>query len=313
MSTQDSSTESQETGRDAKAKLWAEADEAEATGKSLAAEPTKKEVADPAAAQKKPAAEEAASTSATASEADPYDGLPQGVRDEIVGLKSMLAQTSSALSKTTERLRNTEGHIGGLKSQIDEIRKSAPAATKSGAPSAAEVKAAQGSAEAMSKLKADYPEFGSALEAALEERLAGIGEAVAKATTPAAQPANVVTREELQATLDKKSIDDKHPGWGDLVRTPAFAGWLERQPAETKALAASASPQDAIRLLDLHAEASTAAVPATKTKQRLDAAAAIPTGRGGAGIRQKSLDNMSKAELWAYYDEQDRLARQQAA
>lgn len=84
-------------------------------------------------------------------------------------------------------------------------------------------------------------------------------------------------------------------------------GWLQRQPREVQMLAASESPQDAVRLLDLHTEATSSA--STQRTQRLNSAAAIPSGRSGANVRQKAVEDMTPDEYWRYLDELDRQKR----
>lgn len=287
-----------------KAAIWAELDAAEARGETP--QPKRAETqdvratADPAPQAQTPAADAAVVASDAGEAADPYAGIPQVVRDEIAGLKTMFSQTVT-------RLRNAEGHIGGLNGKLKELGEAAKTARSEGgdAPSAAALREAQGSAAAMNKLKADYPEFGSALEAAANEQLQEIRAAVDKAKS-AGSATPGVTQGDLDALRREFAVERAHPDWQVTVKTPAFAGWLQGQAREVQMLAASDSPQDAVRLLDLHREARSAG--SEKNSQRLAAAAAIPTGRAGSSARVKPLDQMTKAEYWAYLDEQDRAA-----
>ena len=218
----------------------------------------------------------------------------QALLDKISGLEAMLGQV-------TQRLRNAEGHIGGLGSQLKQQQQLASqvAARGGDAPSAGEIRAAQGSAKAMESLKRDYPEFAEAMEAALNEQLQAI-----KAAMPQAQAQQGVMPEEIHRLRNEMAVEIRHPGWQDRVRTPEFVGWLERQPREVQMLAASESPQDAVRLLDLHNDAAKTAT-STRT-QRLSAAAAIPSGRSGANTRTKAIEDMTPQEYWSYLDELDK-------
>ena len=72
-------------------------------------------------------------------------------------------------------------------------------------------------------------------------------------------------------------------------------------------LATSESPQDAVRLLDLHSNAVNSS--ASQRTQRLNSAAAIPSRRPGANVRQKAVDDMTPEEYWRYLDELDRQKR----
>ena len=205
------------------------------------------------------------------------------------------------LGQVTQRLRNAEGHIGGLGSQLKQQQQLAAQVTAKGgdAPSAGEIRAAQGSAKAMESLKRDYPEFAEAMEAALNEQMQAM-----KAAMPQAQQQPGVTPDEIARLRSEMAVEIRHPGWQDRVRTTEFIGWMQRQPREVQMLAASDSPQDAVRLLDLHSEAMKSAT-STRT-QRLSSAAAIPSGRSGAQARSKPVEDMTPQEYWRYLDELDR-------
>lgn len=240
--------------------------------------------------------------------ADPADGkkagdvaVPSGdqvLLDKIAGLETMLSQV-------TQRLRNAEGHIGGLGSQLKQQLQAAQQVTAKGgdAPTATEIREAQRNPEAMANLKRDYPEFAEAMESALNERLSMLEQKIAQ---PAAQ-APTVTPEDIAKLRSEITVEVVHPGWQSRVQTSEFMGWLQRQPREVQLLAASESPQDAIRLLDLHADAMKSST--SQRTQRLSSAAAIPSGRSGANVRQKAVEDMTPEEYWRYLDELDRQKR----
>ena len=225
----------------------------------------------------------------------------QLLRDKIAGLENMLSQV-------TQRLRNAEGHIGGLGSQLkQQLQAAQQVATKGGdAPTAKEIRDAQANPEAMESLKRDYPEFASAMESALNERLGALEQRLQTAQ-PQVQQQPVVTPDQIQRMRAELQVEVRHPGWLDRVRTPEFQGWLTRQPREVQMLAASESPQDAIRLLDLHGDAVKSAT--SQRTQRLSAAAAIPAGRSGSNTRGKAVEDMTPEEYWRYLDELDRQKR----
>jgi len=219
----------------------------------------------------------------------------QALMDKIVGLEQMLNQV-------TTRLRNAEGHIGGLGSQLKQQVHAAQQITTRGgeAPSATEISAAQRSPKAMEELKRDYPEFAGAMEAALDSRLAQLEQGM-QAQQQQPQGVQQVDINKLRAEIQ---VDVHYPGWQETVRAPEFTGWLQRQPREVQMLAASESPQDAIRLLDLHEE-SFRNVPDLQTK-RLQSAAAIPSGRSGSSVRTKAIEDMTPQEYWQYLDQLDK-------
>ena len=223
----------------------------------------------------------------------------QILMDRISGLETMLGQV-------TQRLRNAEGHIGGLGSQLKQQQQvAAQVAARGGdAPTASEIRDAHHSPAKMEALKKDYPEFADAMESALNERLSGLEQQLkAQLQQPAQQP-NGVSHEEIHRLRSEMAVEVRHPGWQDRVQTPEFTGWLNRQPREVQMLAASESPQDAIRLLDLHKDAVSSTT--SQRTQRLASAAAIPTGRAAGSTRGKAVEDMTPEEYWRYLDQQDK-------
>lgn len=254
------------------------------------------------------AADSAPAANAADAIRDGEDQVPQGdqgLLDKIAGLESMLRTQSESVTQLTQRLRNAEGHIGGLGSQLKQQQQVATQITAKGgeAPSASEIRNAQKSPEAMARLKADYPEFADAMESALNERLSLLEQKLLQVQQPVQQVAGV-TPEEVARMKSEFAVEVRHPGWQDRVQTPEFAGWLQRQPREVQLLAASESPQDAVRLLDLHVDAIKQS--SAQRTQRLNSAAALPTGRGGGNTRTKPVEEMSPQEYWRYLDEIDR-------
>ena len=280
-------------------KIWDQLD-AEDSGRAPAAasEPPPQDPAPEANPTDAAPAEEAGALPVSEEEAKTGE---QALLDKIAGLETMLSQV-------TQRLRNAEGHIGGLGSQLKQQQQvAAQVAARGGdAPTATEIRDAQKNPEAMARLKADYPEFADAMESALNERLSSLEHQLKQQLQQqSAQPG--VTAEEIAQLRSEMYVEVKHPGWQDRVRTPEFMGWLQRQPREVQMLAASESPQDAVRLLDLHSNAINSS--ASQRTQRLNSAAAIPSGRPGANVRQKAVDDMTPEEYWRYLDELDRQKR----
>lgn len=215
--------------------------------------------------------------------------------DKINGLETQLVQA-------TGRLRNAEGHIGGLNKQLKAAQQQA---TTQGfdAPNAAELAAAKADPEAMAALKRDYPEFASAMSAALKAELDVMKKQLQPQQQQPALPENLVTADDLANMKNDIFVEMHHEGWKDRVRTPQFVGWLTRQSREIQMLASSPDPRDAVRLLDLHAGKPKV------SDAGLTSAAALPSGKSGTRVTQKSLDDMTPEEYWRYLDEQDRHQR----
>ena len=292
------------TAQEEKARVWAELD-----NPSTSVAPQHHNADDDqarredAAAPKETAAAQPAADEKQGAAADPYAGLPTYVKDEIVGMKSQLGQALT-------RLRQAEGHIGGLNSQLKQamVQRAQQTTADAGgtAPSAGEIRAAQGDSKAMAKLIDEYPDFGAAVKGAVDEQMSAVKELIKQASpaaAPAAQPA--VQPADLEAFKRSLLVESRHPGWENEVKTPAFHGWLQGQAREVQMLARSDDPQDAIRLLDLRHDAAGGG----RNQQRLDAAAALPFGRNAPGARAIPEEQMTKAQYWEHLDQ---LAKQKA-
>ena len=229
---------------------------------------------------------------------DALDDDPQAMRNKLAGLESIINQLSG-------RLRNAEGHIGGLNSQVKQQLDAAKQVKSTGAdaPSAAEIRAAQGSPQALADLEREYPEFAQAVGAAINEKVTNL-RAELEQRLPA-QATDSLTRRELDSFKAEMAVETRHPGWQTTVKAPEFIGWMQNSPREFQMLAASDDPQDAIRLLDMYAETKKSG--ATQRTQRLTSAAALPTGLRSS-VRAKNVDDMSPTEFWAFLDSQDKKA-----
>lgn len=277
-------------------KIWDQLD-AEENGTAQPPQDAEENPPTDAVAQAEPT-EEAPAAQADATKEGEAPSQEQILLDRIAGLETMLGQV-------TTRLRNAEGHIGGLGSQLKQQQQVAAQVTAKGgdAPSASEIREAHSSPAKMEALKKDYPEFADAMESALNERLGSLEQQLKAAQQQTQQPSGV-SQAEIQRLRAEMAVEVRHPGWQDRVSTPEFTGWLQRQPREVQMLAASESPQDAVRLLDLHSEA-VKSVTSNRT-QRLASAAAIPSGRAAGSARGKAIEDMTPQEYWAYLDQLDK-------
>lgn len=215
--------------------------------------------------------------------ADPYADLPPMVRDEIAGLRALTEQMQN-------RLRNVEGNVGGLKSQLQAAKEVRSAGGD--APTESELRRAQVDPEAAARLRRDYPEFADGVSSLIQHELAS-----------RAQPeASGVSREDLEAVREEIRrellVEFKHPDWKQTIATPVFAGWFQRQAPEIRMLGGSQDPRDAVRVLDLFEDDRKRA---NSRHQGLAAAAAIPQG-AGRGTRVKTVDEMTPEEYWAHLD-----------
>lgn len=234
---------------------------------------------------------------------DPYADLPPAVRDELLGLKEVVGQLQG-------RVRNTEGHIGGLRTQLQrELGAAAAAQTRAGneAPTQQQIADASKSPSALARLVEDYPEFGGAVKEVLDaqaQEITGLKQALTQ------RPQQDPDREALKEQVVDLTIRIKHPDWKKTVVDPAFTAWVQTQPREVQALYASSHADDVIRLLDIRTKEAEAKRQAdqshdqglAKRKAAAQRAAGIPAGRSAAAIHAKDVDALSPEELWAHLD-----------
>lgn len=296
------STETQELTREDLQKMWDE----EAAGDTPAAEPPPQ----PAATRSGEAEnlqDDTGGRPAANDEAEPP--LPQDPMDEI---RARLG----VLDRLEQRVRNTEGHIGGLTSELGTFRKelkaaaTAAAATAPGAaPNQTQIAAAAKNLAKWESLKSDFPEWADAID----ERLG--------AATPQQPAVNVDElrkqvadeltprlKAEIEASMEPRLVDVAHRGWRTLVNTPEFVQWINAQPENVRQLAASPKADDAIDLLDRYKETrkvtqKTSEEIAAERQARLRQAANTPRGQG-ANTPRRSADDMTDEEYWAYLAKQ---------
>jgi len=191
------------------------------------------------------------------------------------------------------RLRNLEGHIGGLNNKLDTALATAKAAAekKGGdAPSDTQVQAALSNPDAWKKLKEDFPDWAGPVEA----EFAAIRGEIAKAkTTPVdvdslkkevAGTVGATLSKGLEQAEERAFVRLKHPTWRNTVKTPEFKTWLDGQPDDVKVLSSSDAGDDAVKLLDTYSEhqkkVSQSEEARLKREKRL-AGALTPTGTSG--------------------------------
>lgn len=251
----------------------------------------------------------AAAAAASTQNDDPYAGLHPAVRAKL-----------EQQDQLVNRLRNAEGHIGGLVSENKRIKdelaaaKAAADAVRS-APTQAQVQQAKASTEKWDQLKTDFPEWADALEERLganaQPDLDGLRNQIREQLTPElTEQISTKLRADIAAETEGRLVNVAHRGWRDTVKTPEFVAWYEKQPADIKALGASPTAEDAIALLDAFKETTVNRPSAAQIKQqrqqRMQEAASVARGNQGAAP-VKSTDDMSPEEYWNH------LARQDAA
>lgn len=267
--------------------IWAELDNETSAPTEVVHDEPKEEPKKEEPAAKPEAAPEAAPAEPAAD--DPFKGLPEIVKNTIVGLQTQVGSLQ-------QRVRQAEGRVGELNGTVKQWT------TAPRGPSPAETAAAKADPAKLAQLRENYPELFEGFEALLASRLPEKGEEEA--------PQAGLSAQEVRALLEKQEkdfeVEISHRGWKKTVQSPAFAGWYAQQQPEIRALADSDEPAAAIRMLDLFVAANAKKAP----NPNLAAAAAIPTGKPGntASYRGKTVDEMNPREYWDYLEAQDRAA-----
>lgn len=201
--------------------------------------------------------------------------------------------------KLSQRMRNIEGHFGGLKSELLNALKEAKKDTQSqgdNAPSAKEIKEAAKSSEKLEALKSDFPEWSEALDeqmSVLEERISGKvdPDEIQQNLTKTMNAALTETAAQLREIV---RVDAAFPGWEDTVKSQEFDDWAKAQPQEVQGLIQSPRATDAIRMLKMFDERNgkpDAGPDTTERDEKLKArlAAAVTPTKGGNRAAPRQL------------------------
>lgn len=241
--------------------------------------------------QAREAAEEKAKEDADAKAAEDrqWAGVPEVVREKLLALETHGRKSAEDGAK---RLRNIEGHIGGLNSKLESALTTANAAAKDkggeeAAPSKAQVQEALSDPEAWKRLKEDFPDWAGPVE----KEFAALRSEIAKASKPAtvdvsglkkevAGEVNSAIAKGLDTAEERAFVRLKYPDWRDTVKSPEFKAWFETQPDDVKALAASDSGNDAVKMLDAFKTNREQSEDARKRKQKRLEGNLTPMGSG---------------------------------
>ena len=199
--------------------------------------------------------------------------------------------------KLSQRMRNLEGHFGGLKSQLQAAMEARQETKDQGgnAPTKTEIKEASKSSEKLDQLREDFPEWADALD----EQFGNFNSQIAETYSPdkiqesMSEMMNTTLGNSISRLRQIIQIDMKYPGWEETINTDGFKDWKDSQSEEIQALADSHLAKDAIAMLDAYHQtlekenqAPTNGAGNERNKQRL-ADSVAPTR--GAGSRQVNL------------------------
>lgn len=246
-----------------------------------------------------PPESEAAPEEAPAVESKEAEKVYAELSPEIQAKLQQFDQMAATLPQLVNELREAKGRIGSLQSQWQKAQQTA--ASK---PSEAQIAAAAKDSEKWSTIKKEYPDWGEAIEAFVDTRLSGLPKTGGVSNEQIEQ---LIAQRTGEATatvvkeLNEKLVSVKHPNWKADIVTPQFVAWFQTQGPEVQQLAASPDGTDAIRMLDMFAEAKKKPVAEVQQdrQQRLAAAATRPN-RASSVPATKSIDDMSREELWEH-------------
>ena len=226
-----------------------------------------------------------------APEADPWEGVPAALKQTLEALQSKV----SAIDTIGNEVKQWSGRVGAIQRELQLQRNAAEQAAKtvSEAPTKQQMAEAAQDDEAWSELKDEFPEWADALEkrtGKLEKKFSEQIESL-RQQQPQAPDLSALRRE-----YDQKLLTVKHPSWKQLVASPEYNEWLNKQPQDVRQKALEST--DALECIEVLDQFTAAKSPVKdvvdKRKERLASSVSAPSG--GRPVRSKSIDDMTPEE-----------------
>ena len=226
-----------------------------------------------------------------APEADPWEGVPAALKQTLEALQSKV----SAIDTIGNEVKQWSGRVGAIQRELQLQRNAAEQAAKtvSEAPTKQQMAEAAQDDEAWSELKDEFPEWADALEkrtGKLEKKFSEQIESL-RQQQPQAPDLSALRRE-----YDQKLLTIKHPSWQQLVASPEYNEWLNKQPQDVRKKALEST--DALECIEVLDQFTAAKSPVKdvvdKRKERLASSVSAPSG--GRPVRSKSIDDMTPEE-----------------
>ena len=226
-----------------------------------------------------------------APEADPWEGVPAALKQTLEALQSKV----SAIDTIGNEVKQWSGRVGAIQRELQLQRNAAEQAAKtvSEAPTKQQMAEAAQDDEAWSELKDEFPEWADALEkrtGKLEKKFSEQIESL-RQQQPQSPDLNALRRE-----YDQKLLTVKHPSWKQVVTSPEYHEWLNKQPQDVRQKALEST--DALECIEVLDQFTAAKSPVKdvvdKRKERLASSVSAPSG--GRPVRSKSIDDMTPEE-----------------
>ena len=226
-----------------------------------------------------------------APEADPWEGVPAALKQTLEALQSKV----SAIDTIGNEVKQWSGRVGAIQRELQLQRNAAEQAAKtvSEAPTKQQMAEAAQDDEAWSELKDEFPEWADALEqrtGKLERKFSEQIESL-RQQQPQSPDLSALRRE-----YDQKLLTVKHPSWKQVVTSPEYNEWLNKQPQDVRQKALEST--DALECIEVLDQFTAAKSPVKdvvdKRKERLASSVSAPSG--GRPVRSKSIDDMTPEE-----------------
>lgn len=225
--------------------------------------------------------------------ADPWAGVNPA-------LKTMFDDMSGKLEDSEGRLKQAERRIGSLTNDLHNAQQAV--ANVDDAPSKAQVAEASQTLEKWEELKADYPEWGEAVEELVNAHKGAGG--ISKEQMDA-ELTNLRDSMEgqTQSKIEVAVLRFAYPDYQKTIDSKDYQQWLEKQDENLKVKVRSTSANDAIEVLDAYHDFKdpqpkpkklTAAQIARQRRSRLKSSSETP---GRHGVPTKTEEDMSEDEL----------------
>ena len=226
-----------------------------------------------------------------APEADPWEGVPAALKQTLEALQSKV----SAIDTIGNEVKQWSGRVGAIQRELQLQRNAAEQAAKavSESPTKQQMAEAAQDDEAWSELKDEFPEWADALEkrtGKLEKKFSEQIESL-RQQQPQTPDLSALRRE-----YDQKLLTIKHPSWRQIVASPEYNEWLNKQPQDVRQKALEST--DALECIEVLDQFTAAKSPVKdvvdKRKERLASSVSAPSG--GRPVRSKSIDDMTPEE-----------------
>ncbi len=158
------------------------------------------------------------------------------------------------LERLRQYERSNEGRIAAFQREQEATRRELDKLRKEAEESRRQKEQAAVS-ETLGSIEKDYPELATVLKKMTGEDLkAAIKQIVAEEVTPLKQTvAPLVERTARQSEDEaRRFLNEKHPGWIELVRSDEYRKWLAEQPSAIREMNSSPDAASAARLLDIY-------------------------------------------------------------